>query len=97
MCICSKGVGRNQHTWPRAAKILAHFRHIFKAGLGRNSILYVECLRWVHKGGSGISGKLKSNVDFDCKRCLERIPSLTKRTSYGQTTPNFLKLLISHY
>ena len=34
-------------------------------------ILWVECLRWVHKSCSGISGKLKSNVDFHCRRCLE--------------------------
>ena len=31
----------------------------------------MECLRWVHKRCSGISGKLKSNVDFHCRRCLE--------------------------
>ena len=31
-----------------------------------------ECLKWVHnKRCSGISGKLKSNVDFHCRRCLE--------------------------
>ena len=35
------------------------------------SIRCVECLRWVHKRCSGISGKLKSNVDFHCRRCLE--------------------------
>ena len=31
----------------------------------------MECLRWVHKRCSGISGKIKSNVDFHCRRCLE--------------------------
>ena len=31
----------------------------------------IECLRWVHKKCSGIKGKLKSNVGFRCKRCLE--------------------------
>ena len=31
----------------------------------------MECLRWVHKRCSGISGKLKSNVDYHCRRCLE--------------------------
>ena len=30
-----------------------------------------ECHRWVHKRCSGISGKLKSNVKFHCRRCLE--------------------------
>ena len=32
----------------------------------------MEGLRWVHKRYSGISGKLKSDVDFHCRRCLER-------------------------
>ena len=31
----------------------------------------MECLRWVHKRCCGISGKLKSNTDFHCRRCLE--------------------------
>ena len=31
----------------------------------------MECLRWVHKRCSGISGKLKSNVDFHCRSYLE--------------------------
>jgi hypothetical protein len=38
---------------------------------GENSILCVECHRLVHKRCSGISGKLKNNVDFHCRRCLE--------------------------
>ena len=36
-----------------------------------NSIFCVECHRWVHKRCSGISGKLKSNADYHCRRCLE--------------------------
>ena len=44
---------------------------VCRKGVVRNSILCVECLRWVHKRCSGIKGKLKSNVDFSCKRCLE--------------------------
>ena len=39
--------------------------------VGNNSILCVKCLKWVHKRCSGISGKLKSIVDFHCRRCLE--------------------------
>ena len=39
--------------------------------VGGNSIFCVECQRWVHKRCSDISGKLKSNVDFHCRRCLE--------------------------
>ena len=36
----------------------------------------VECLRWVHKRCSGIKGKLKNNIDFLCKRCLEGSPEV---------------------
>ena len=36
---------------------------------GRELRATQECLRWIHK--SGISGKLKSNTDFHCRRCLE--------------------------
>ena len=42
-----------------------------RKGVGNNSILCVKCLKWVHKRCSGISGKLKSNVNFHCRRCLE--------------------------
>ena len=48
-----------------------HFCGVYRKGVGDNSIRCVECLRWVHKRCSGISGKLKSNVDFHCRRCLE--------------------------
>ena len=44
---------------------------VCRKGVGDNSIFCVECRRWVHKRSSGISGKLKSNVDFHCRRCLE--------------------------
>ena len=44
---------------------------VCRKGVGRNAILCVECLRWVHKRCSGITGRLKSNVDFHCRRCRE--------------------------
>ena len=44
---------------------------VCRKGVGENTILCVKCLRWVYKRCSGISGKLKSNVDFHCRRCLE--------------------------
>ena len=44
---------------------------VCRKGVGDNSIFCVECSRWVHKKCSGISGKLKSGVDFHCRRCLE--------------------------
>ena len=42
----------------------------FRKGVCKNSIL-CQCLRWVHKRCSGISGRLKSNADFHYRRCLE--------------------------
>ena len=44
---------------------------VCRKGVGDNSIQCVECLRWVHKRCRGISGKLKGNVDFHCRRCWE--------------------------
>ena len=43
---------------------------VCRKGVVDSSILCMECRRWVHKRCSGISGKLKSNVDFHCRRCL---------------------------
>ena len=48
-----------------------------RKGTGHNSMLCIECLGLVHKGCSGISGKLKSNVDFGCRRGLEEGPAET--------------------
>ena len=39
---------------------------VCRKGVGKNSILCVKCLKRVPKRCSGISGKLKSNVDFHC-------------------------------
>ena len=48
---------------------------VCRKGVGGNSILCMECHSWVHKKcTSGISGKLKNNIDFDCKRCFEDSP-----------------------
>ena len=49
---------------------------VCRKGVASNSILYVECLRWVYKRCSDISGKLNSNTDFHCRRCLEGENSL---------------------
>ena len=48
-----------------------HSCGVCRKGVGDNSILWVERLRWVHKRCSDFSGKLESNVDFHCRRCLE--------------------------
>ena len=47
---------------------------VCRKGVASNSMLCIECCRWVHKKCSGISGKLKSNVVFRCRRCLEEGP-----------------------
>ena len=43
---------------------------VCRKGVGNNSVLCVECQRWVHKRCSGISGRLRNNVDFHYRRCL---------------------------
>ena len=48
-----------------------HSCGVCRRGVASNSIFCVECHRWVHNRCSGISGKLKSNADFHCRRCLE--------------------------
>ena len=48
-----------------------HSCGVCRKGVRDNAILCMECLRWVHKRCSGISRKLKSNVDFHCRMCLE--------------------------
>ena len=48
-----------------------HSYGVCRRRVGDNSIFCVECRRWVHKRCRGISGKLKSNVDFHLRRCLE--------------------------
>ena len=40
--------------------------NVCRKRVGRNSILCVECQRWVHK-----RCRLRNNFDFHCKRCLE--------------------------
>ena len=44
---------------------------VCRKGVGDNSVFCVECRRRVQKRCSGISEKLKSNIDFHCGRGLE--------------------------
>lgn len=39
-------------------------------GVGQNSIFCGSCSFWIHKKCTGITGKLRENPDFKCKRCL---------------------------
>ena len=50
---------------------IEHSCGVCREGVASNLIRCIECLRWVHKSCSDISGKLKSNTDFHCRRCLE--------------------------
>jgi hypothetical protein len=52
---------------------------VCRKGVGRNAILCVECLRWVHKRCSGITEKLKSKVDFHAEGVWR-----ARMTSFGQ-------------
>ena len=40
-----------------------------RKGVGNNSIFCNGCSLWVHKKCSGITGSLKANSEFRCKRC----------------------------
>ena len=42
-----------------------------REGVGDNSIKCVACHKWVHKRCSGISGRLRCDADFHCKRCMD--------------------------
>ena len=44
---------------------------VCRKGVGDHSIRCVECLKWVQRECSAISGKLKSNTDFHCRRCFK--------------------------
>ena len=38
-------------------------------GVGRNSIFCKGCGRWIHKRCSGVTGKLRENVNYRCANC----------------------------
>ena len=42
---------------------------VCRKGVGRNSICCTQCLFWVHKKCSQISGRLKLDPDYVCPRC----------------------------
>ena len=44
---------------------------VCREGVGDNSIKCVACHEWVHKKCSGISGRLRSDADFRCRRCMD--------------------------
>ena len=44
---------------------------VCREGVGDNSIKCVACHKWVHKRCSGISGRLRYDADFRCRRCMD--------------------------
>ena len=42
---------------------------VCREGVGRNSIFCTGCSHWVHKKCSGITGRLKEDNEYRCKRC----------------------------
>ena len=47
-----------------------------------------EAVEWAGSGCSGIKGKLKRNVDFRCRRCLEEGPIGTVLQREVEIEPN---------
>ena len=45
-------------------------------GVGASSVRCTQCLKWVHRRCSGVSGSLSvASVDFKCKRCRGLLPA----------------------
>ena len=64
---------------------------VCRKGVASNSI---RCVEWVHKRCSGISGKLKSNNDFHCRRCLEGANGLFQSVLLKEVV---VELNVSHF
>jgi hypothetical protein len=64
---------------------------ICKKGVGRNSIMCTICKKWVHKKCSGVKGRLKEGIWFECSACLNHEasgakPAEMKEMRIGQDT-----------
>ena len=46
---------------------------VCRKGVGSNSIFCQSCKHWVHRKCSGISGRLRADLQFVCKRCKAEI------------------------
>ncbi|XP_057312496.1 uncharacterized protein LOC130654010 [Hydractinia symbiolongicarpus] len=46
---------------------------VLRKGVGSNSIFCQTCKHWVHKKCSSISGRLRADIQFVCKRCKGEI------------------------
>ena len=51
---------------------------VCRRGVVCNSIMCIACHRWVHKRCSGISGRMRNNVDLHCRRCSSQEVVLRK-------------------
>ena len=52
---------------------------------------------WAHKKCSYISGKLKDNIDFHCKRCLEGSPDQSVLLRKVEIEPNVKLECVSRF
>ena len=46
---------------------------VCRKGVGNNSIFCQSCKHWIHRKCSGISGRLRADLQFVCKRCKGEI------------------------
>ena len=62
--------GKTRVMWCQMSGDQVEESGVCRKGVGKLKLNFM-CLRWVHKRCSDITGKLKSNVDFHCRSCLE--------------------------
>ena len=52
---------------------------VCQSGVGVNSIQCSQCMYWVHKKCSGVSGRLAEDPDNVCPRCCDQAPPIDNR------------------
>ena len=60
-CKAGSGTVKKSGKWPCG---------VCNKGVRNNSILFTKCGKWIHKRCSNTVGKLVSNEDFQCPRCM---------------------------
>ena len=54
-------------------------RAVCRSGVGVNSIQCSQCMYWVHKKCSGVTGRLAEDPDYACPRCCDQARPIDNR------------------